>query len=487
MFKQVLAVVLSVLGISALEKKDGKSTLTEEQRTTLTGKYGDKFVEQFLKDLAAFEENGQEVSGKEIEDIQAQLNEKQKDYDRMKADFEKYKRESATREENLNALINKLSEDPETDLKTEKTETAQMKPTFKLDMNMLHNKVLDNAVNGDGLMALAGNTIETEDLKTEFGKYVSDRRYEIITLLFGKLQCTQYMTTKMTDKTEWQAVQSVISDLIQKFTPYWTPSGKVKFTPIVIKNRKHKINYPLKPAEIMEDVIAYLYDEGLQPKDMPIVKYCIEVLLKPKVEEERDEQLAVGVFDESKNKNKNDGDDGDLHGSLDGYITILKQLHEDKEQNIIRLLPGVNLTRQNIYDQFDNIYQQIPKKYRTKKLPIFIDPDLLNLYELARDDKFPNSKNEDENKKRLQHTNFTFVPLDGMTGTGLFFITPKENFIHLLSKNKGLSKIWIQAENYDVKIFAEWWEAVGFAIAELIFAYVPPKETPDGSGSKQSL
>lgn len=487
MFKQVLAVVLSVLGISALEKKDGKSTLTEEQRTTLTGKYGDKFVEQFLKDLAAFEENGQEISGKEIEDIQAQLNEKQKDYDRMKADFEKYKRESAAREENLNALINKLSEDPETDLKAEKTETAQMKPTFKLDMNMLHNKVLDNAVNGDGLMALAGNTIETEDLKTEFGKYVSDRRYEIITLLFGKLQCTQYMTTKMTDKTEWQAVQSVISDLIQKFTPYWTPSGKVKFTPIVIKNRKHKINYPLKPAEIMEDVIAYLYDEGLQPKDMPIVKYCIEVLLKPKVEEERDEQLAVGVFDESKNKNKNDGDDGDLHGSLDGYITILKQLHEDKEQNIIRLLPGVNLTRQNIYDQFDNIYQQIPKKYRTKKLPIFIDPDLLNLYELARDDKFPNSKNEDENKKRLQHTNFTFVPLDGMTGTGLFFITPKENFIHLLSKNKGLSKIWIQAENYDVKIFAEWWEAVGFAIAELIFAYVPPKENPDGSGSKQSL
>ena len=487
MFKQVLAVVLSVLGISALEKKDGKSTLTEEQRTTLTGKYGDKFVEQFLKDLAAFEENGQEISGKEIEDIQAQLNEKQKDYDRMKADFEKYKRESAAREENLNALINKLSEDPETDLKAEKTETAQMKPTFKLDMNMLHNKVLDNAVNGDGLMALAGNTIETEDLKTEFGKYVSDRRYEIITLLFGKLQCTQYMTTKMTDKTEWQAVQSVISDLIQKFTPYWTPSGKVKFTPIVIKNRKHKINYPLKPAEIMEDVIAYLYDEGLQPKDMPIVKYCIEVLLKPKVEEERDEQLAVGVFDESKNKNKNDGDDGDLHGSLDGYITILKQLHEDKEQNIIRLLPGVNLTRQNIYDQFDNIYQQIPKKYRTKKLPIFIDPDLLNLYELARDDKFPNSKNEDENKKRLQHTNFTFVPLDGMTGTGLFFITPKENFIHLLSKNKGLSKIWIQAENYDVKIFAEWWEAVGFEIAELIFAYVPPKETPDGSGSKQSL
>ena len=107
----------------------------------------------------------------------------------------------------------------------------------------------------------------------------------------------------------------------------------------------------------------------------------------------------------------------------------------------------------------------------------------MNLYELARDDKFPTSKNEDEKKKRLQHTNFTFIPLDGMVGTGCFFITPKENFIHLLSKNKGATKIWLQGENYDVKIFAEWWEAVGFAIAELLFGYVPPVESGSGSGS----
>lgn len=487
MFKQVLAVVLSVLGISALEKKDGKSTLTDEQRTSLSGKYGEKFVEQFLKDLSAYESEGGAASGKEIAGIQAELDEKQKDFDRMKADFDQYKKDAAEKEKNLSSLVSKLSNEPETDLKPEKTEATKSKPAFKLDMNMLHNKVLDNSVNGDGLMALAGTTIETDDLKTEFGKYVSDRRYEILTLLFGKVQCTQYMTTKMTDKTEWQAVQSIITDLMQKFTPYWTPSGKVTFTPIVIKNRKHKINVPLKPAEIMEDVVAYLYDEGLQPKDMPIVKYCIEILLKPKVEEERDEQLAVGTFNDNNNKDKSDGDAGDLHGSLDGYITILKKLYEDTTKTIVRLLPEVKLDRSNIYDQFDNIYQQIPKKYRTKKLPIFIDPDLLNVYELARDDKFPNSKNEDENKKRLQHTNFTFVPLDGMTGTGVFFITPKENFIHLLSKNQGLSKIFIQSENYDVKIFAEWWESVGFAIAELLFAYVPPKENISGSGNSQSL
>ena len=485
MFKEIYAVVLSLLGVPSLAKKEGKSVLTDEQRATISGKYGEQFVDQFLKDLSAHEKDGGGSSAEEIVAIQAKYDAQQTEFDRMKAEHETLKTASAEKEKNLNAVIVKLSNEPEPDVPGERVEAnGGKKPSaFAVDMQMLHNKVLDNAINGDGLMALASDTIDTADLKTEFGKYVSDRRYDIITLLFGKVQCTQYMTTKMTEKTEWEAIVSSITDLMQKFTPYWTPNGESKFTPITIKNRKHKFNAALKPAVIIEDVIAYMYDEGLQPKDMPIVKYCIEILMKPKLDEERDRELAVGVYDESKNTNKKDGDAGDLGGSLDGYVTILKKLHADATSKIVRLLKDVSLTRENIYDHFDKIYKEIPLKYRTKKLNILIDPDLLNMYELARDDKFPNSKNEDENKKRLQHTNFTFVTLDGMIGTGVFFITPKENFIHLLSKNKGGSKIFIQAENYDVKLFAEWWESVGFAIEELIFAHVPPVEVPAGSGS----
>ena len=66
--------------------------------------------------------------------------------------------------------------------------------------------------------------------------------------------------------------------------------------------------------------------------------------------------------------------------------------------------------------------------------------------------------------------------LEGMRGTGVFFITPKENFKHLRSKDSQSAKVWMQGENYDVKIFAEWWEATGFWLAEAIFAYLPPAE-----------
>ncbi len=466
-FTQLMASVALTLGVATFKKEDGTFSLSDAQHEQIVSMFGQSFADEFRKNLSNYSEDNSTVA-------------EEKKFLALQQQFEAYKKSTQeqitaaeAREKNLQNLVKRLSEEPETDTQAAKQTEAQPRKSFKADMTLLHNRVIDNALNGDGLMQLAGDTINSTELQTEFGKYISDQKYEIISTLFGKVQATKFMTTKMTEKSEWRAVQSIITNLMQKFTPYWTPSGKVEFRPLTIVNRKHKINLAIKPAEIMEDVIAYLYDEGLQPKDMPIVKYIIEHLVKPQLDEERDTMLATDVYDEEKNSEKKDGDSGDIGGSMDGYVTILRKLYAEAESGMVKLMEGVTLTRENIYNEFDKIYSSIPVKYRTKKFNIHIDPDLFRLYELAREDKFPNLKNEDEGKKRLQHTNFVFEPLDGMTGTGAFFITPKENFIHLLSKNRGSSKIWMQGENYDVKLFGEWWESTGFAVAELIFGYAP--------------
>ena len=55
MFSKVLGVVLSFLGISAFAKdENGKSILLSTQHEQLKQKYGDKFIDAFLKDLAEF-------------------------------------------------------------------------------------------------------------------------------------------------------------------------------------------------------------------------------------------------------------------------------------------------------------------------------------------------------------------------------------------------------------------------------------------------
>ncbi|MBQ8936962.1 MAG: hypothetical protein IJ569_06805 [Prevotella sp.] len=62
-----------------------------------------------------------------------------------------------------------------------------------------------------------------------------------------------------------------------------------------------------------------------------------------------------------------------------------------------------------------------------------------------------------------------------MRGTGCFFITPKENFKHLMSHNPQNVTLRFQEQDYDVKIFGEWWEGTGFWLAEALFAYIAPE------------
>lgn len=482
MFKALIASVLGTLGKTSFEKKDGKHILTEEETKTLQSKYGKGFVEKFSEELANYKED--DKSSKEVTEYKEKLENLQSEYDRFKTSAEE-------KEKNLSDLVTTLSNSSEEDKKLEKVAVARVgKPVFKANSNFLHNKVLEDFINGDGKLAASGSTIDTTELKAEFGEYVNNVRYDIVHQLFGTLMCTQFMTTKMSEYTEYQASQDVITSVIQQFKPFWTPKGGTKFTPLTIKNRKHKINLPIKPSDIMTDVIGYLYDEGLQPKDMPIVKYIINVLLKPMVEEEREELLASGVFEDfSPEGGLKDYIAGQESGkSMDGYCTILKQEKVKSGTKMNFLLDGVVLTPSNIIEKLEEAVDGILPKFKKKAMYMHIDPDLVTMYNRAYQDKFKNAMNADGGRQRIDFSKITFAPIDGMIGTGIFFITPKENFIHLLSKNKGASKIWMQGENYDVKVFAEWWESVGFLIAEAVFAYVPPvQESASGSAGGETV
>ena len=477
MFTKVLAAVLTFFGASSFAKdEDGKSVLSEEQVKQLKDAYGEKFTEKFLEDLKAHEENPPSA-----EDDKA-LKEAQANLQKLQAEHDAYKKGAEKREKELQEKVDALSDESETDPVVEGKQGNQGgKKKFEADMKLVHNATMDNYFNGDGSMIHAETSIDTAELRTEFGKYVSSEKLEIMRKLTQAVESVKYMKTVMTEKTVWRASRAIITSVVQQFVSKWTPTGKSKFTPIEITNRKHKINVPITPADIMEDVIGHLYDEGLEPKDMPIVKYIVEVLVLPQVEEDREMHLlATGKY-EALPDNISDGDAAQETGkSMDGYCTILedqkalKDAADPSAAPINWLLDGVTLTPENIVDKMNEAADSVAPLYKRKKMFIHADPDLVTMYNRAYQKLYPATKNEDGKKNKLDFTNFTFAPLPGMTGKGHFFITPKENFIHLLSKNKGASKIFMQGENYDVKVFAEYWEAVGFAVAEALFAYVKP-------------
>ena len=491
MFAKVMSVVLSFLGISAFAKdKEGKSFLLPEQEKMLKDKYGDKFLESFKKDLADFERDGAAAETAVTEEVTAQLQAEQADNAKLLArikSLEEAERKFKADIEAKEKEIEKLSKEPGNgagEVRTEETGQEQMAHRFKPDMSLAHNQWLDAAFKG---AAYSGNTtIDTTELQKEFGKYVSSERLQILKDLMGTTESIRYMSTIVTDKTEVRAMQSAIDSVLQQFVPYWTPKSKSTFTPLTIKNFKCKINVQIKPSDIMEDILGYLYDENLDPKDMPIVRYILYQLIFPKLAEEREQALAVGVYKEN-SVSQDGGTASAALDCMDGYVTQLKALKTAENEKVTWLLDGTALSTdgETLLSQIDQAVDQVKPLYRNKTMFVHADPDLVIKYSRAYREKYPWLKNQDGEKVKIDFTNFTFAPLEGMRGTGVFFITPKENFKHLMSKDPQRTSIRMETNHYNVDIMAEWWEACGFWLAEAIFAYIPPEEESESQQSSQ--
>ena len=490
MFGKVMSVVLAFLGISAFAKdKNGKSVLLSVQEEQLKQKYGEKFVESFKKDLAEFERDGAAAESAVTDEVKAQLEGERESnvklMERIKAlqDIEKQLKADI---EARDKTIERLSKEPDADAgeAVRALDDKGMTKKFKPDMSLAHNQWIDAAFKG---AAYSGNTtVDTTELQKEFGKYVSSERLQIIKDLMGTTESIRYMSTLVTDKTEVRAQQAAIDSVLQQFVPYWTPKSKSTFTPLTIRNYKCKINVPVKPSDIMEDILGYLYDENLNPQDMPIVRYILYQLIFPKLDEEREQALAVGVYKEN-SASQDGGAASDALDCMDGYVTQLKALKTASNKKVTWLLDGETLSTDGeaLLAQIDKAVDQVKPLYRKKSMFVHADPDLVIRYSRAYREKYPWLKNQDGEQVKIDFTKFTFAPLEGMRGTGVFFITPKENFKHLMSKDPQRTQIRMETNHYNVDIMAEWWEATGFWLAEAIFAYIPPEEEEEEPESSQ--
>ena len=484
-FKLVAGWVMSVLGIQNFAKdNEGKLFLTAEQEAMLAEKYGQQFLDGFKADLAKSQEQDVapltaaerlelDASRKETERLRSQILSLQQSEKDMQATIAKLEKEAA---------------DPKGQI-VELSDFEKAAQKAGVDLSLKHNRFLSDYMQGKVQAAYSGDsTIDTQELKKEFGKYVANNRLEIMRGLFGQTESTQYMSSIITDKVEVRAIQAnIIGTVLQQFVPEWTPSGKAKFTPLTIKNFKCKLNVPIKPSDIMEDIIGYMYDEqASQLQSMPVVRYILQQLIFPKLDEEREDALATGRYKEVEADANGQYTASAPSETMNGYLTQLVDFYNadadagenDAKSNIRWLLSGVTLTDENIMEKIDAAVDEIAQKYplyARKKMFVHCDPNLILKYQRAYRAKYPWLKNEDgENRVKIDFSKFTFAPMEGMRGTGCFFITPKENFKHLMSHNPQNVTLRFLENHYSVDVMAEWWEGTGFWLAEALFAYIAP-------------
>ena len=500
-FKEVVASVLMYFGISAFSKnEEGKSQLTDEQKKQLTDKFGAKFVESFTAELAKAESNGETFDEVVTAEMRLKLEAQKAEMDRLKAQAQQLRDEKAA----LEATIAKLEKEPGAD-GGKKVPVNTLEAKLKeagVNLSLKHNRFLADYLQGKVSGAYSGDsTIDTQELKTEFGKYVDSNRLEILKGLFGKTESTECMSTIITDKTEVRANQaSVIGTVLQQFVPAWTPSGAAKFTPLTIKNYKCKLNVPIIPSDIMEDIIGYMYDEQASTlQSMPVVRYILNQLIFPKLDEEREQALATGRFVENVADGNGAFSASTPLESMTGYLTQLVDKYNydaddshTKKSGIRWLQKGVEIvttgSSKNVRVTIDAAVKEVADLYplyAKKAMKVHIDPVLADAYRREYLEEYKWLKNQDgTHKNDIDFSNFTFAELEGLRGTGCFFITPKENFKHLMSHNPQNVTLRFQEQDYMVKIFGEWREGTGFWMAEALFAYIAPAAAITYNGKK---
>lgn len=490
-FKMVAGWVMSVLGIQNFAKdNDGKLFLTAEQEQTLKEKYGEKFVEGFKADLSKMEVNGGTVDLTLSAEEKLELEASRIETKNLKGRIEEMKKAEADFKATIAKLEKEAADGHGTKVTVSKFEETAIKAG--VDLSLKHNKFLVDYMQGKVGAAYSGNsTIDTQELQKEFGKYVDSNRLEILKGLFGQTESTQYMSTVITDKTEVRANQaSVVGTVLQQFVPAWTPSGAAKFHPLTIKNYKCKINVPIVPSDIMEDILGYMYDEQASTlQSMPVVRYILSQLIFPKLDEEREQALAVGKFVENEPDGNGQYTASSPLETMDGYLTqLVAKFLADYEENDTSKLSGIRWlqkgqqidpSEKNVRTIIDAAVKEVSDKYplyAKKKMKVHIDPVLADAYRREYLEEYKWLKNQDgTHKNDIDFSNFEFGECEGMRGTGCFFITPKENFKHLMSHNPQNVTLRFQEQDYTVKIFGEWWEGTGFWMAEAIFCYISPE------------
>lgn len=487
-FKFVAGWVMSILGIQNFAKdENGKLFLTEEQKKRLSDKYGEQFVNGFTADLNKMQVDGQEVN--------LTLNaEERLELDASRIELQNLKNRISSLETEKKAFqdtIQKLEKEPANPAGT-KVPVNEFEATLKkngVNLALRHNRFLADYMQGKVSAAYSGDsTIDTQELKQEFGKYVDNNRLEILRGLFGQTESTQFMSTIITDKTEVRANQaSVIGTVLQQFVPKWTPSGAAKFTPLTIKNFKCKINVPIIPSDIMEDIIGYMYDEQASTlQSMPVVRYILYQLIFPKLDEEREQALATGRFKEVTPDAQGKYTASKPGETMDGYLTQLVDLYQARETEgskgaqvrWLQVGKQIDPEQKNVRTIVDAAVKEVSDKYplyAKKAMKVHIDPVLADAYRREYLEEYKWLKNQDgTHKNDIDFSNFTFAELEGLRGTGCFFITPKENFKHIMSHNPQNVTLRFQEQDYEVKIFGEWWEGTGFWMAEALFPYISP-------------
>lgn len=328
------------------------------------------------------------------------------------------------------------------------------------------------------------NVLTTDKIVKEYGKYYEkagqNRQRLVRALMTPAVTLEKNAHHIPTEETIYKAGNFETSSVIQPFTPDFTPMGGMEFIPNAIPLRQVKTDIPIVPNVIEESWLGFLAANNCTIKDWPIIRFIMEEYLKKQIEEDRELRMAyTGVYDPGATERKPEN-------CLDG---IHKQLVDGaKAQYPINVIEGIGeLSEATVLDQVEAFNAKIPSRYYTEKVTLFMAPEMaLEYLRNKRDKGYYQIKGDEEIGYRIDFTNHTIFGSPGMAGTKHLWASVQRNLLWLTKRYQPISNIQIQVFDRTVKLLLDWWEGLGFACNQMVWATEPTVDkdttTPDEGG-----
>lgn len=325
---------------------------------------------------------------------------------------------------------------------------------------------------------LADITIDTSTLLEEWQEYylnAGQNEDQIQVAVQDKRDYVNFSKLMVVDGELVQLSEAEITDVIQGFKKNFSPKGDATVTPVPFQLRNIKIDLSIYPDDIKSTY--YGFWKGLNEADRaqwPVVRWIWEKLVAPKWGANLSHIDWCGKFVARTNDT--------VAGPTKGSYTGLKQIIIDNLDGGTPTMTELTLTNSltntsQVFNAFEEAYDQLDQKYHDESLVILCSPKTqLNYFRDRRNttgtnmDYAINGKDKARDMTLDGRENVRIQPMNGIGRSGdhdWLVITTERNLLR--GERSNGYNLKMESDKRAVAIMADWWEGVGFGLAEEVF------------------
>lgn len=476
--------VLTLLGISAFEKKDGKFMLTEEQRAALVAELGEDWTKQFVAQLANYTEETQasDVIAASLAQAQADLKIAQADLATANADktaLETDKQELVAKVARLDQKVNILSEmpiiekgaskkaavTPETqeDILNDKYLYGVIAPHMAIDDKHPYNKrayaALVGRLTGQDMPTPKQTTLDYDSLKSDLGDFYRIRKQEKIQSFLLKLPSIESL---FPSESGYQDRAVLVNMFLEEFSQADNTSssfdnvikGGYKFEPEELRMYDVMFAYKFTDLKKLEKTwIGYLNREGSDTMKWSFIEF-IMVETGKKLHNERELRRIHG---RRINPTLN------VPGTAMGASNGLRQFVQSKIDSFqIRPFVMGEWTPTTISEYVRLGTSYIPSVVRDSgRLKLYMSTDALTAYH--KNNELLYGLNQDYKPDLMtvkEYPSVSIKPIPNMAESKRMIWTIEGN-ISLFEDEPGeMYKFYFEQQDWSLKVWSNWKESI---------------------------